>query len=227
MLYILHGDNTVSARNRLLEILSSYKNTAALEADKISSIELSQNMLSSDLFSDKKCVVIEKIGKLPKKELEFLEKILKEHKNLPDIIFLNSSELSKIFLSKFKDAKVESFMFPKLFFLFLDSLVPQNFLKELEILLKMENVEAEQIFYSMIKRIRLILMVKSQAETEELLKMSPWQKDKIISQTRLWKEEELLYFYKKLLEIEKKIKSSALPVSLKKQLDFLFSSELH
>lgn len=227
MLYIFHGDDFVSARNKLLDVASNYPRVITLDADKLTISDLSQNLHVSDLFMDKKCVVIEKVGKLPKKELEYLENIVKVQKNLPDIIFYNSTELSKTFLSKFTQAKVETYLFPKLFFTFLDSLTPKNFFRELELLLKMENVESEQVFYAMIKRVRVLLAIKTNSEIEEVSKMSPWQKDKVNSQARQWSEAELTLFYKKLLGIEKMIKSSQLPFSLKQQLDFLLSSELH
>ncbi len=227
MIYIFHGDNVLSARNRLLEAVSGYPHVTTLDADKITISDLSQNLHVSDLFMEKKCVVIEKIGKLPKKELEYLENLLRVQKNLPDIIFFNSTELSKTFLSKFTSAKVEVFTFPKLFFTFLDSLTPKNFFRELDLLLKMENIESEQIFYALIKRVRTLLAIKTSAGIDEVSKMSPWQKDKIICQARLWNENELILFYKKLLDIEKKVKSSQLPFPLKHQLDFLLSAELH
>lgn len=227
MIYILHGDDIVALRKRLSEITSQFTHVVTLDADKVGLAELSQALGGSDLFLDKKCLVIEKILKLPKKELEFLQDFLKSEKNPPELILNYTSELSKVFLSKFSNARVEAFLFPKLFFTFLDQLYPRNFSREVDLIMKMENVEGEQIFYAMIKRIRLLLALKSGAKTDESTKMSPWQLEKVSSQAKFWTENELSSFYEKLFQTEKKVKSSLLIMPLKKQLDILLTQELH
>lgn len=226
MIYILHGDDTVSSRRALSLITSQYGSVQIIDAEKAGTSDVSQAISTSDLFLEKKCVVIEKVLKLPKKEQESILK-LDTAKSAIDLVLWHNTELSKVYISKFKNAKAESFVLPKLFFTFLDNLTPSNFKREFELRLKMENVEAEQIFYAMVKRIRQLLQIKLQIDSSEVSKMSPWQADKLKSQSRMWSSLELQTYYSKLFEIEKKIKSSGLFLPLKKHLDILLLSEVH
>ena len=164
MLYIIHGEDTVSSRNRLIEHTSEFSSIEYFDAEKASITEILSAFSSSDLFLDKKCIVIEKILRLPKADLEKIQgSILDSFKSTSiTVILWHNTELSKIFLSKFKDAKSEVFLLTKLFFTFIDSLTPKNASFTLETFSKMNNVEAEQIFYSMIKRIRQLMMIKSE-----------------------------------------------------------------
>lgn len=229
MLYILHGDDTVSLQSRLSELIENQRSATFVQGDKANASEILSALSATDLFLDTRFVVIEKVLKIDKKTLD---KILPElnkasfSKSL-HIILCHDSELSKAFLGKFKNTSPEMFLLPKLFFTFLDNFTPKSYKKELGILLKMENVEAEQIFYSLIKRVRQLLLAKLNIETEETTKMTPWQKDKIRTQNAKWTAEELRKIYQELFEIEVKMKSGGLMLSLKKQLDIFVTAELH
>lgn len=226
MLYILHGDDIAASRGRLAQLMSEFSSASILDGEKTTVSDLVQALSTQDLFLEKKCVVVEKVLRLPKKELEkLLELINKNSSN--EIILWHNTELSRVFLTKFKTAKVEVFMLPKLFFTFLDGFYPKNFKRELELLQKMENLEAEQIFYALVKRMRQLLSIKLEAVLDETSKMSPWQYGKVRDQSRFWDTDSLEKAYLQLFEIEKKIKSSGLVVPLKKQLDILLTSELH
>lgn len=227
MLYILHGDDIVSSRKRMTELASTSKSITNLDAEKALMNDLVQAISSSDMFGNEKSVVVEKVLKLPKTELEKLIKLLENLEKSTTVILWHNTELSKVFLSKFKNVNVESFMLPKLFFTFLDNLSPQNYKSEIDTLSKMQNVEAEQIFYAMVKRIRQLIAIKLDLNSEELIKMSPWQRDKLRRQSSRWKIEELEKIYKKLFEIEVKIKSGGLMLPLKKHLDIMFISALN
>ncbi len=221
MIYILHGDDIVTSRKKLSELTSEFKSVTYLDAEKIGNTDIVQTLSSSDLFLDKKCIVIEKILKLPKKELDALLELVDSFDSSITLILWNNTELSKVFLGKFKDATIESFILPKLFFTFLDNLSPNSVSQEIELLSRMVNVEAEQIFYAMIKRIRNMLMIKSNSNSDDLTKMSPWQLGKIKEQSLKWKVEELEKIYKDLFDLEVKMKSGGLMLPLKKHLDIL------
>jgi DNA polymerase III delta subunit len=227
MIFILHGDDIVSSRKRLTEITSSFKNVAYLDAEKIFVNDLIQALGSSDMFGDKKCVVVEKVLKLKKPELEKLLDLLENLDSSSTVILWHNTDLSKVFLGKFKKVIAKSFMLPKLFFTFLDNLSPNNFKNELDILSKMQNVEAEQIFYAMVKRIRQLLALKMSLESEELSRMSPWQKDKLRNQGSKWKAEELEGIYRDLYKIELKLKSGGLMLPLKKHIDIMLIQQLN
>lgn len=229
MIYILHGDDIVSSRNRITELSSEFPSVNYFDAEKASISEIISSFSSTDLFLDKKCIVIEKILRLSKSDLEKVQGVILDSSKNPSttVILWHNTELSKIFLSKFKTATVEVFLLPKLFFTFLDSLTPKTASFSLDTLSKMKNVEAEQIFYSMIKRVRQLLMIKSSSNIEEIEKMSPWQKDKLRIQSSKWRIDELEVFYRELFKLEVKMKSGGLMLPLKKHLDILLVSGLN
>lgn len=227
MLHILHGDDIVRSKLRLSELSSGINSITTLNAEKTSVTDLVQAFSSNDLFLDKKCIVVEKFLKLPKSEMEKLQLLLDSMDSSTSVILWHNTELSKLALGKFKKATVEVFLLPKLFFTFLDNLTPQTIKLELDTLSRMQNMEAEQIFYAMVKRIRQLMMLKANSNVEEIAKMSPWQRDKLKSQSARWKVEELEKLYKDLFKIEVDMKSGGLILPLKKHLDIMLLSGLN
>lgn len=227
MIYLLHGDDIVASRKRMTEVSSQFKNIIYLDSEKISNADLIQALSTNDMFGNEKCVVVEKVLKLKKQELEKLLELLENIPSSTSVILWHNTELSKVFLAKFKKVKSESFILPKLFFTFLDNLTPKNFRTELDTLSKMQNVEGEQIFYSMVKRIRQLHAIKLEIPSEEIEKMSPWQKDKLKIQCSKFKTTELKNLYEELFKLEVKLKSGGLMLPLKKHLDILLISAVN
>lgn len=214
MIFVLHGDDVVASRKRLSEITSEFKNVTYIDAEKASKDEILLALNTRDMFTEGNCVVIEKALKLPIEILESVDPSIA-------VVLWHNAELSKTSLLKFKNVKIESFMLPKLFFTFLDGLYPHNVKSELDLLSNMQNVEAEQIFYAMVKRVRQLLALKKNLNSEELQKASSWQLNKLNAQNARWKVEELEKVYNKLFDIEVKMKSGGLMLPLKKHLDIL------
>lgn len=229
MLYLIHGDDNISSRKRLTDITSGFAGVIYLSADKSTAVDVLSALSSTDMFQVEKCIVIEKISKLPKIELDRLlpafEKAAKD-RNIAVVLF-QDSELTKLQVGKFKTALVESFMLPKLFFQFLDTFTPKNMAAEIHLLSQMTTMDEMQIFYALVKRVRHMLLVKSNGVFEELSKMSPWQLGKIQTQSARWKKEELERVYSELFKLEKDLKSSGLMLPLKKHLDIVIVQALH
>lgn len=227
MIHIIHGDDIVSSQNKVSVILKTLKNITVLNGEKVNSQEIDAAFASQDLFVLEKCVVIEKFLKLKKAEMEVLLKILENNDKQITVVLWHNTELSKVALSKFKNAQVESFVLPKLFFTFLDTLSPHSLKKELDVLFRMEGVEAEQVFYALIKRVRLLLYMSLGVSSEETIKMSPWQAGKLREQSSLWKSNSLQKLYAQLFQIEVSMKSGGLVLPLRAELDRVLIQELN
>ncbi len=229
MLYIIHGDDIISARKRLTDLSSGFAGSIFLLGDKVTSFDILNALSSNDMFQSEKCVIIEKISKLPKADLDRLlpifEKIAKE-KEITLILF-QDSEMTKQQIGKYKTVITESFLLPKLFFHFLDNFTPKNMATEIYTLSKMTSVDEMQIFYALVKRVRQMLLIKANGSFDELLKMSPWQLGKLQTQSASWKKEALEHVYFELFKLEKDLKSSGLMLPLKKHLDIMMASALH
>lgn len=228
MIYILHGDDIVSSRKRLTSLTSGVE-PIIITSDKSNFLDIQNALQASDLFVEKKCVLVEHIFKLSKSDFEkallLFEKVASDNQTM--LILWQNSQMTKLQISKFKKAVVESFVMPKLFFTFLDNFSPKNLEFELQTLSHMTNIDEMQIFYALVKRIRQLFMIKTGGNFEELLKMSPWQKEKLEKQAYQWKENELENAYADLFDLEKKIKSSGLFLPLRKHLDIMLVSALH
>ncbi len=225
MLYLIHGEDTVAARRRLDEVLAK-KTATRIDGRKLdlANFELLTN--SSDMFSDKKIIVIENFP--TDKSLTNLLKIIHTKKDI-DVVLYKEEGVDKRMLEKIKADAVYSFPFPKYFYQFLDGLAPKKGKVLHELLSKMsDSYTAEQVLYSMIKRVRLLLAltVDSGEDMKEVASLASWQEGKIRSQARFWTQDKIISFYKKLYEIETGLKTSGLAMPLKNHLDILLLTEL-
>ena len=222
MIYIIAGEDIVSSRKKLSEFLTNSQNIVHLDGKKQTFGEIDTSLVSDSLFSEKKAIVIERFTKVtPQKD--FFEKILKFEKD-PDIeIFLwEGNELTPKFKSLLKTAKNFSFSFPKPYYEFLDGFSPKtSSVKIFHEVLK--TFEAEQALYGLIRRIRQLLVLKfdSNSNFPEFKTMQPWQIGKIEKQAKLWSEEDLSVAFIKLTELDEKMKTGALTMSLSKHIDIL------
>ncbi len=227
MLHVIHGDDTVSSQNKVQELLKSLKNTVVLNGEKVSGRDIESAFTSQDLFVVEKCVVVEKFLKLKKVDMEALHASIEKKDKQVVVVLWHNTELSKLALSKFREAQVYLYMLPKLFFTFLDNITPKNYKQELDVLSKMEGIEAEQLFYSLVKRIRQLLYVSLSIQSEEVIKISPWQLSKLQDQASRWKAEDLKKLYLHLYDIEVSMKSGGLVLPLRRELDRVLIQELH
>lgn len=227
MIYIIHGDDTISSSNKLVTELIGKKNIVVLNAEKSNVQALEQTFSSQDLFAVEKCIVIEKFLKFKKAEMDALVSLVHQKEKGTTVYLWHNTELSKIALSKFKQAQVFSYILPKLFFAFLDNLTPKMLQKELDTLVQMSTVEDAQIFYATVKRVRLMLYLKMGVVSEEISKMNSWQLNKIQAQGSQWNISSLQKLYEYLTTIEMRMKSGGLLLSVRQELDRALIQELN
>lgn len=227
---IIHGDNINESRKKLEEVISNKPNIKWYEGKKLNSDEVKHIFATTELFAQEKNVVVENCKAISKKVLEDLIKEINKDNNSVNVFFWQDGNYDARLIKKFKSAQVFAFPLPKYYFEFLDSLAPNNGAKLHEIYEKLlDSFVPEQIFFSLIKRSRQLLLLKTTNydSMEEFVKMNPWQKNKLISQSRKWDKHNLEKFYAKLYLTEKKLKSSEIPTNLEKHIDILLLTELH
>src|SRR3989344_3121079 len=233
MLYIIAGEDIVSSRKKLTELLSEKQNTIRLDGTKATIAELDEALLGESLFSDSKVVVLENFSKL-KPEAKVLD-LIKKYSRTPvngskksiEIILWDDVDISK---KKFpKGVKLFNFLFPKFYYAFLDSfeLRSKDSLKLLRDVLK--TFEPEQALYGLVRRIRQLLVMKSNnySDFSEIKRMQSWQISKLRKQASLWSEEQLKKVFLELAELDEKIKTSSLSMPLASHLDILLLPDLN
>lgn len=225
---IIHGEDITKSRAKLDEILSSKETVKRFDGKKLREADVPLLFSATELFDQGSTIVIENCKGMTKPVLEaVLASYLKSDNEL---VFWQIGNYDTRLIKKFKDAQVFAFPLPKYYFMFLDTLAPHKGMQLHKIYHQLlESYVAEQIYFSMVKRIRQLLIVQSGEahEFEEYAKMSVWQRNKIEAQARQWNSEALSNFYAKLYDTEIRIKTSSLPTNLATHLDILLLSELH
>lgn len=229
MLSIIHGDDLVLTRNKLSEIVSDFQVVSKFDGKNVTYDDLVADSLSYDLFFEKKVIVVENYfargGSSNKKISDYLVKIL-DTKDIY-IILWEDTKIDGRILKKFSNAKILLLEQPKEYFLFLDSLKPLNDTDLKTILDRItQSFSPEMLFYSIIKRIKTLILLKenmtdSSSETKFL---QPWLIRKLQAQCRFWTIDQLQLFLNKLFDIEKRLKTSGLPLTLSKHVEILLFS---
>lgn len=232
MIYVIHGDDNSASYRKLQDLTSKMQKLTHFDCEKGQLKDFELLIDSQELFADRKTIVIENPKKVTIKQLEefagYINKF--EEQGLGDIIIYCETPLDEKLTSKLKKPTIFFHQLPKLFFQFLDNLSPNSYKKALLTLHEMKNTtEEEQIFYALIKRVRLLIMMKlsDKQSFDEVNKMAPWQRGKLQKQADLWTLDGLLDFYKKLFETEIDLKSSGIANSLSDRLDNLIVSAVN
>ena len=230
MIYIIVGDDIVSSRDKLTELTSGKANVVRIDGNKASIADIEMALESNSLFSEKKIIVIEQFGKVKPvdKLVDLVSKFIKDQNS--DVILWDDMEVSAKISSSLKSAKIFTFSFPKVYFAFLDGLSPKDSVQSLELLHQvLKTYAAEQVLYSIIKRIRQLLIVKSDnyIEFDEFKKMQSWQIGKLKKQSEMWSEEQIKNAFVSFAELDEKLKTSALTMDLSAHLDILLLSDLN
>jgi|CXWL01.1.fsa_nt_gi DNA polymerase III delta subunit len=213
---IIHGEDIVSARNQLNDLILAYT-AKELEVKRLSAKDLdltsvTQILEGLTLFGKKPALVIEGLFSLPKsKNKDLLTDFLAKYSDR-DIILFESKPLTPTLLKPFTKAKVHNHKPAAIIFTFLDSLRPGGSQRSLKLLGDLENARQppELIFAMLVRQVRLLI----QALEPSTLKAAPWQKNRLTTQSRAFGEEALLSLHEKLYRIDKVIKTGTNPIDL-------------
>ena len=222
---ILHGENTVLSRHKLIGFTQNFKGEIVrLEGEKMSLTDLKQAVESSSLFGQKRLVIVENLfTRRPSTDKEKLLKYLKEQKPTNLIIWERKTIDGRSLIS-FRFAQIEKFVIPSIIFKFLDSLSPNNKKNTLNFFHQnLYQEPPEMVFYMLTRQIRNLLIVKDLGE-KGLEKMAPWQKAKLARQAKQFSLKQLLSFYQQLLKIDWQQKTGRAAMPLISQLDLLIAS---
>lgn len=231
MILVIHGDDTHAVSTSSQMLLTKEKDITRIDLKRDSVDTLTQALLTDGLFEAKKTIVITNLTAVRGKALEKLIQHVMSYKDNTNVTvyIVDYTIYTPSVLKHFVGVKVELYKLPKYFFTFLDNLSPKKAKTQQELLHKLflQN-SPEQLFYSMVNRVRLLLILKSSvpSESTEVRRMSDWQLSKIKQQAHAWDTMKLVSFYKKLYDIEVRMKTSGLPLSLSSHLDILIGSEL-
>lgn len=223
MMTIIHGENTILSRNKLVDLLNQKKQKAKhihrLDAKELTEAELETILGESDLFGTQKIVVIEGLHSLPKstKQKNLLKMCAQSQTH--EIILWEKRELTATMLKGFPNAEIFGFKASKTLFTWLDSLGKKDD-ESKKIKLLQEAITSDGEYFCFIMLIRQLRML-IQAKTGEKIGGAPFMIAKLQKQAQQFSIEQLLRLYKQLLTFDYAQKTSKNILSMNQWLDLL------
>lgn len=223
MIHLFHGEHVEASRKELAELKANYIKGEVVELDgkTLSVTDLITATETGSMFDQKRLVIVENLfARLNKKrgeKDEFLVCLNRFPKDT-EIVFWEAKELPKTLINEFpKSTDVALFRPHRSVFSFVESLRPA---REKELLdyfdLALSSESPEMIFAMLVRQFRYLIMVKDLGKNVKDL--SPWQISRFLKQSQYFTLPHLLEMYKKLLEIDVKIKTGVSPFNLTQEL---------
>ena len=219
---ILHGDHIEKSYERLQRFIDVAKKRGwRIERITDNKQNISEALVSKDLFGKKKLVIIDGIKLINKKETNWLKKN-KESVDV-DIVVYQKSTLTKTALKILPQPdKIEEFKLPKLIWNFLDSFFPGNAKVCLNLLHKIiENEPLELVFFLLVKQVRDVYWAKVDSKS---LPYPPWRVGKLKKQADKFDKKLLKKIINEFAEAD--IKSKTSKAKLLDELDFIMATKL-
>lgn len=222
MVTILHGENTVQSRDKLVQMIDQAKKTDSkvtrLEAKKLTLANLEENLGSSDLFGSNKLIIVEGLHSLPRSKNKTALIKLVAANQLPVILWEKRS-LTKTMLKQFPQTEVFEFKLSKTLFKWLDSI---NSLRQEKSAVSLfhQTLQTDDVglcFAMLTRQIRLLI----QAKDGGVVRGAPFMISKLKKQAAGFDLDQLLELHSQLLDIDLKLKTSTGNLSLEQELDLL------
>lgn len=224
MLILLHGDDVEKSRDALNLFRTGQDEIISFDGKKITIDEIKQASESMSLFGEKRLIIIEHLfSRLSKEDLKSITSYLSSLDTPYDIIIWESKLIGKREINRLgKSWQVKEFTIPKVIFTLVESVKPGNHKRMLELLkvAREYKVSDEFIFLMLVRQVRMLLLAKD----DGLVGMPSWMAGKFSKQAELFNTDNLLFFYKKLLGIDIKIKTGTSGYLLGGELDLLLAS---
>jgi len=222
MIKILHGENTIKSREKLVSLLTDLQakgiKIVRLEANKLNLPELEAALIQTDLFGATETVVIEELHSLlkSKRKDQLINLVAAANK---DVILWEKRDLTKPMLAKFPNANIEMFKLSSALFSWLDLFHSETQIqKNLESLHKAIEANTDHMCFVMLMRqVRLLIQIK-----EGIIPPgAPFMIKKIKKQANYFSLPTLLQIHEDLFKIDMDLKSSKGFSSLQQRLDLL------
>ncbi len=225
MITIIHGDDLSKSREYFISEKKKSKDIASFDKD-ISIEKLKQVIEGGNLFLNINDIFIENFFSNKKQSSSEYKEILEYINNNStklNLVFWEGKKIEKSTFNLLKKSIQKSFMLPQGLFLFLDQLKPENTNNVKLFHDALKNMEEDKLFYMLVRQFRLLLAVLNQVEDsiDDLKRLAPWQKGKLLRQAKLFSNEKLIKIYNELLEIDHAQKSGVLGKSLTQSIDIL------
>ncbi|MEK9176025.1 MAG: hypothetical protein AAB520_01135 [Patescibacteria group bacterium] len=221
MVTIIHGNDPVTSRKFFLD--QKDKDSVTFDAEALELSELELSLQGSGLFGSTKKVFIENLfTRKGSKNIETIAKYLESTIDSPVYIWADK-ELPAKSISPFKKPEIQNFKIPSSIFSFLDGLRPNSQQNLASFHTALSGTEPEIIFFMMIRQFRLLLGIGNESNNniDEIKRLAPWQKGKLLRQASLFGTNKLKEIYGLIYKIDKSQKTGASNLTLTQDIDIL------
>lgn len=222
MLTIAHGNNTLASRKFFID--QKNEDSLTFDAEDLIISELKQSLQGGGLFGPSKKIFIENLfTRKGLKNIEPIASVLSQNEKSSEIYIWSEKELGIKVLSPFPKHDNQNFKIPSNIFSFLDSIRPNNPKNVSYFHDAIKTSEPEIVFFMIIRQFRLLLGIVSNSKNniDEVKRLAPWQKSKLIKQSEIFGEEKLKQIYKKIYKIDKSQKTGGTNLTLIQNIDIL------
>lgn len=235
MITIIHGDDIVASRAYFNEQKSKAETVFSFSG--VYSLTQLMQAFEGSLFTESPSIFIENLlSKKKNTEKDDIIAYLAKQKNLGNVCIWEDAELSLKNLQAFKIADIKSFKLPKLLFTFVDTIQPAQGKQLIKLFHELlSQTDADFVFAMIVRQFRLLLACHPESNEgyrgssltlqndntiDEVKRLSPWQIAKIKKQRSFFTREQLLLQHSKLFNIDSKLKTGTLSLSLIQAIDF-------
>ncbi|OGJ38872.1 MAG: hypothetical protein A2383_02635 [Candidatus Pacebacteria bacterium RIFOXYB1_FULL_39_46] len=222
MTIILHGENVIKSRERLVKLLTEAKFNGK-EIERLTAKQLSPAMLETalqktSLFGTEQMVIIEELHSLPRsaKKNQLIDIVSKANVT---VILWEKRDLTPTMLKKFPKAQVEQFKLTNTLFAWLDAFSPQTAKqKYFELSQKAQSADGEHTCFAMlVRQVRLLIQIKDGTTPGG----PPFVIAKLKKQAQGFSLAQLLSIHHQLYTIDINAKTSGSFLSVGQELDLL------
>lgn len=230
MIYLFHGENHIQSRSKFNDLIEQYKqkgttDIARLNGEKVDVTDFQQALESKSLFAQNKLIIIENI--FSRKTSTIKNKLIKylfTQEISSDLIIWEKKQLTPAKLKNIsKKARVLLFKVSPKIFKFLDSVAPKNqkqMLTNYHECLKSDA--AEFIFYMLSRRVSQ-LIIANDLGGEGLTRLAPWQKSRLVSQSKRFDLNKLTSLHHILYQTDYNVKTGKNVLPLASTLDLVLA----
>lgn len=218
MIKLYHGEDVYKSRLQLAQDLKKYSQVDHLDSKEIDLEKLVKH--SGGLFTaaNKKCLVLENLFSLRKKQLNKIFNQVKKLSSDIDFFIWQGKKLtaSKTKLVKQSNGQIKHFKLPNHLFKFLDQIGQQDLNLSLKYFKKvLDTHPPELLLFFLQRRAKKMYLAKTD---KDLLKLPGWQKGKLYNQIDKLSPAEIEDFYLNLIKTDWLNKTGRLGCSLENKL---------
>ena len=221
MITIVHGSDSISSRKYFLS--QKDEKSITFDAESLNPVELNQSLQGSGLFGVSSKIFIENLfTRKGTKSITAVGEILTDNKEAVIFIWADK-EIGVKILSSFPKFEFQNFKIPQNIWSFLDGIRPDNPLNVSSFHKTLNETDPEIIFTMIIRQFRLLLGLSESSNNniDEIKRLAPWQKSKLVRQASLFGVDKLKQIYKMLYKIDKSQKTGKSPLTLVQDIDIL------